>query len=103
MPSKDLNDNPLKSLVLGSAIDISRSRNSYILTDLRVTLQPTGQPFLILKFDISFLAKVTTGFCPVISRSSLRALSRLLEFVFASPRPIFMEILTNLGTSIIFE
>ena len=34
----------------------------HILFDLKVTLQPTGHPFRILKFDISFFAKVMIGF-----------------------------------------
>ena len=47
---------------LGSAIEINLSKNSNIILDLSVTLQPTGQPFLILKFEMSFFAFVIIGF-----------------------------------------
>ena len=38
------------------------SKNSYILTPLKVTLTPAPAPFLVLKFDIDFLNFVTEGF-----------------------------------------
>ena len=56
--------NPLKSLILGKAIFINLSINSYILLDLKVTLTPAFDPFLVLKFDIDFLNLVITGFWP---------------------------------------
>jgi hypothetical protein len=51
----------LKSLILGSAMLISLSRNSYILFPLRVTLHPIGTPSLNLKDAIDFFALVTTA------------------------------------------
>ena len=81
-----------------AAIEVNVS--GAIFEDLNVTLHPTGKPFLILKFEISDLDFVITGFWPVISSSSLIALSSFLLFVLASPRPIFKEIDSNLGTCI---
>ena len=56
----------------------------------------------ILKFDISFLDKVIIGFWPEIKDNSSTALSKAFGFTFASPTPIFIEIVVNLGTSIGF-
>ena len=61
---------PLKSLILGNAIFTNLSRNSYILSFLKVTLRPALDPFLDLKFDIDFLNFVITGYCPVIDDMS---------------------------------
>ena len=48
--------------LIGIAIPISLSKNSYILSPLKVTLQPIGIPSLILKLATDFLALVTNGF-----------------------------------------
>ena len=60
--SKPLMDNPLKSLILGKAIFTSLSRNSYILSFLKVTFKPAFDPLRVLKFATDFLNFVTTGF-----------------------------------------
>ena len=44
-------DKPLKSFTLGKAMFTNLSRNSYIFTDLKVTLTPALAPFLVLKFE----------------------------------------------------
>ena len=41
---------------------INLSKNSYIIVDRKVTLQPTGHPLRILKFEISFFDLVMIGF-----------------------------------------
>ena len=63
-------DKPLKSLILGKAILINLSTNSYILFFLKVTFSPAFVSFLVLKFEIDFLNFVTIGFCPVIEAKS---------------------------------
>ena len=45
---------PLKSFILGKAIFTNLSINSYIFKDLKVTLTPALDPFLVLKFEIDF-------------------------------------------------
>ena len=47
-------------------------------------------PFLILKFEISFFDLVVTGFCPEITVISFSALSSFFGLSFASPMPIFI-------------
>ncbi len=49
---------------------------------------------------MDFLARVVTGFCPVIVVKSLMALSKARPFVSASPSPMFKDILISLGTAI---
>ena len=102
MPSKDFFDRPLKSLTLGKAINIRRSKNSNIRFLRNVTLHPMLSPFLNLKPAIDFFALVTTGFCPVIRERSSIALFMTFESVTASPTPILTTILSSLGTSKIF-
>ena len=52
-----------------------------------VTMQPIGTPSRSLKFAMAFLARVTTGFCPVMAVISATAVSRALIFCVASPKP----------------
>src|SRR5216110_1620079 len=59
----------------GTAIEMNRSRNSYIRAPRSVTLQPTAIPSRRLKFAIAFLARVTTGCWPVMAASSATAAS----------------------------
>ena len=91
---------PLKSLTLGNATLNNLVAKSYILSLLRVTLQPIFIPSLNLKAAIDFLALVIIGFCPVINVKSDIATSKALEFSFTSDTPIFITILSNLGTCI---
>ena len=67
-----------------------------------VTIAPIGMPSRTLKAAIDFLARVTTGFCPVIWPSSFTAGSRIFAFCVASPTPMFTTILCSRGTAIGF-
>ena len=49
---------------------MKRSRNSYIRAPRSVTAAPIAIPARSEKLEIDFLARVTTGFCPVIAPSS---------------------------------
>ena len=53
---------PLKSLTLGKATVIKRSRNSYILSPLKVTFAPIGTLALNLKLETSILDLVDIAF-----------------------------------------
>ncbi|GAH95472.1 unnamed protein product, partial [marine sediment metagenome] len=55
----------VKSRILAIAILINLSKNSYILSLRKVTLQPTGISFLTPKLDIDLFARVMMGFCPL--------------------------------------
>src|SRR5262245_38408279 len=63
-----------------------------------VTLQPIGAFSRSLKFAIDFLARVTTGFWPVIACRSAVAKSRTLAFSFPSPTPMLITIFSSRGT-----
>jgi hypothetical protein len=54
----------------GIAMVIRRSRNSYMRSRRRVTLQPIGMPSRSLNCAIDFFALVMTGFWPAISSIS---------------------------------
>ena len=88
------------SELLGNEIVINLSKNSYILSPLRVTLQPIGWLALNLKAAIDFLDFVTNGFCPVIAVKSFTASSSNLELAVASPTPILITIFSICGTCI---
>ena len=60
----------------GMARQISRSKNSHIRSPRRVTLAPMALPSRSLKPAIDFLARVTSGFWPVID---LEVAHRALE------------------------
>src|ERR1700735_5214793 len=100
-PSNEFGGNPLKSRTRGRTMAESRSRNSYIRSPRKVTMQPMGMPLRILKFAIDFLARVITGFCPVICSSSAAAVSSSFTFALASPNPIFTVIFFTCGTAIV--
>src|SRR5574337_1783516 len=93
---------PLKSRIRGSATFTNRSRNSYIRSPRRVTLHPIGTPVLSLNPASDFLARVTTGFCPVTAESSSTAESITFTFATASPSPILMTTFDGRGTCQIF-
>src|ERR1700687_2097265 len=57
---------PRKSLMRGIAMLTRRSRNSYMRSPRRVTLQPIAWPSRTLNVATDFFALVTAGFCPVI-------------------------------------
>ena len=80
---------------------INLSIKSYILFPRNVTLQPTGKPLRILKFDISCLDLVITGFWPDINVNSWIALSNFFGLSFPSPIPILIEMWVRQGTSIL--
>ena len=63
-----------------------------------VTLQPIGMCSRSLKLAIDFLARVTTGFWPVMTARSFAAASIFLPSWMASPTPMLMTILSSRGT-----
>ena len=101
LPSNDFGLKPRKSLIRGIAIFTSLSRNSYIRSPRKVTLQPMGHPSLILKPAILLRAFVTTTFCPLINSRSLVAFSNIFLSATASPSPIFKTTLVIFGTRIV--
>ncbi len=87
----------------GTATVMKRSRNSYMRGPRNVTLQPMGTPWRRLKLAIDFLARVTTGFWPVMLPSSVTATSSPLGFLTASPMPTLSTIFFSFGTWCGFE
>src|SRR5215218_2270546 len=85
----------------GSAIETSRSRNSYIRSPRSVTRAPIGMPSRILKPAIDLRARRTCARCPAIVVSSSIALSSALASVLASPTPMFSVIFSIRGTCMI--
>ena len=81
----------------GSVKLINLSKNAYIRSPRSVTMTPTGIPARILKPAIAFLARVTTGFCPVILAISAIEDSRALALVAASPETAIDRYLDRLG------
>src|SRR3989304_5874541 len=73
---------------------MSLSRKWYIRSRRRVTFTPIGTPALSLKFDMLFLAFVTTAFCPVMSPISKTAESMTLMLSIASPMPLLHMTMT---------
>jgi hypothetical protein len=71
----------------GSAIAISRSRNSYMRAPRSVTLAPIGMPSRILNWAIDFRARRTCARWPAMIVSSSIAESSCFASVFASRRP----------------
>ena len=65
-------------------------------------MHPIGIPTLSLNVAIDFLARVTTGFCPVMRERSLVAASMTFTSFTASPSPMLRTIFSSLGTCIIF-
>src|SRR5436305_507003 len=59
----------------GSAIIMSRSRNSHMRAPRRVTLAPMAMPSRSLKPAIDFLARVVTARCPAMVESCSTASS----------------------------
>src|ERR1700722_15067347 len=77
--------------------------NSYILSPRSVTAQPIGMPLRILKLAIDFLARVITGFWPLIWPSSTAAVLSSLAFWLASPRPMLSVTFCSLGTAMMLS
>ena len=65
----------------------------------RVTDAPTGIPSRILKPAIDLRALFTVGCWPAITANSFRLASISFELLASSPKPLLIEILSNLGTS----
>ena len=84
----------------GSAIDASRSRNSYIRAPRSVTRAPTGIPSRSLKLAMDFVARRTCARWPAMIVSSSIAASSAFASVFASPTPMFSVTFVTRGTSI---
>ncbi|MNC87789.1 hypothetical protein D3C83_35460 [compost metagenome] len=57
----------------GIAMFTRRSRNSYIRSPRKVTMQPTGYPARTLKLAIDLRDLVTTGFWPAMRVMSATA------------------------------
>src|ERR1700730_15311165 len=93
---------PRKSRIRGMAMLTRRSRNSYMRSPRRVTLQPIAWPSRTLKVATDFLAFVTAGFWPVIFAMSAVAASMTFLSATASPTPMFTVIFKIRGTCIVF-
>src|SRR5208283_442765 len=93
---------PRKSLMRGIAMLTRRSRNSYMRSPRRVTLQPIAWPSRTLNVATDFLALVTAGFCPVIFAISAVAASMTFLSATASPTPMLTVTLTMRGTCMLF-
>src|SRR5580704_16369346 len=98
-PSKLFGLRPRKSRTRGSAILISRSRNSYMRALRNVTLQPIAWPVRSLQVAIDLRALVTIAFWPAIRPRSAAAPSTFLRSATPSPMPILMTTLSSTGTS----
>src|ERR1017187_4972251 len=93
---------PRKSRTRGRATLTSRSKNSYMRSPRRVTMQPIAWPSRSLNCEMDLAALVMTGFWPAIWPSSLTAPSISLAFCVASPSPMLIEIFSILGRAIAF-
>ena len=82
----------------GMAIEISRSMNSHMRSPRSVTLAPIALPSRSLKPAIDFLARVTTGFWPVIVARSRTAPSSREAWAVAAPTPMLSTTLESRGT-----
>ncbi len=91
---------PRKSRILGTAIEVRRSRNSHIRARRSVTETPTGIPSRTLKEAIDLRARRTFGRWPAIVASCSTAASRTLESCFASPTPMLRVIFSSRGARI---
>ena len=101
-PSKPFGDTPLKSRTRGSAMFISRSRNSHIRSPRSVTIVAIGMPLRTLNCAIDFLARRVTGFWPVMRASSSAPVSTIFAFAVASPRPMLTTTFSIFGTAMTF-
>jgi len=68
----------------GTAIEMKRSRNSYMRPRAASTAQAIACPSRRLKFAIAFFARVVTGCCPVMPPATRPRLEPL-GFLDASP------------------
>ncbi len=92
----------MKSRTRGSAMFISRSRNSHIRVPRSVTIVAIGWPLRTLNAAMDFLERRVTGFCPVIRAISSAPVSTIFALDVASPRPMFTTTLWILGTAMTF-
>ena len=65
-----------------------------------VTMAPIGMPLRSLNCAIDFLARVTTGFCPVMRAISSAPVSEIFAFEVASPSPMLTTTLVTFGIAI---
>src|SRR5882757_9084473 len=93
---------PRKSRMRGMAMLTSRSRNSYMRSPRKVTLQPIAWPSRTLNVATDFFALVTAGFWPVIFAISAVAASMTFLSATASPTPMLTVIFKIRGTCIVF-
>jgi hypothetical protein len=87
-----LGETPRKSRTRGSAIVISRSRNSHMRSPRSVTIAPTGIPCRSLNCAIDLVARRTTAFWPVMRPSSSAPTSAIFALAVASPSPMLTTI-----------
>ncbi len=71
--------------------------NSHMRSLRRVTKQPMGIPWRILKVETETLARVVRGFWPVMTASSFSAASSSLMSREASPTPMLTVIFLSFG------
>ena len=84
----------------GTAIEVSRSRNSHMRARRSVTATPTGMPSRTLKEATDFFARRTLGRWPAIVASCSVAASSICVFCLASPTPMLRVIFSSVGTAI---
>ena len=63
---------------------------------------PIGMPLRTLNCAIDFLARVTTGFWPVMRAISSAPVSTIFAFCVASPSPMLTTTFLTLGIAITF-
>ena len=81
---------------------MSRSRKSHMRRPRNVTIAPIGMPSRTLKAATERLARVITGFCPVITPMSFVAASSTRASWMASPKPMLTTIFSRVGACIVF-
>jgi len=86
---------PSNSLILGKTSLFNLVRKEYIEVLRRVTLQPTGFPFLIFKEILGILELVVLPFCDVINSSAIKVEPKSFNSVFLDPK--FNTIFSNFG------
>src|ERR1022692_516970 len=88
---------PRKSRMRGSTMLTSLSKNAYIRSPRSVTFAPICMPSRSLYTAIDLVARVTSGFCPVMAVKSATAPSMAFGLATASPTPMFTTIFSSFG------
>ena len=82
----------------GAAMEMKRSKNSYMRAPRSVTMTPIGMPSRNLKAEMDFFERRTAGFWPVIFARPPLAASMTFLSATASPTPMLIVILVMRGT-----